>query len=67
VVNSIPYEGRVEKNQFISLVIWGEIEVWNVLSLLESLPVEMRLLVEFLIYSLLLGILFRLFVDSLFG
>jgi len=67
VVNSIPYEGRVEKNQFISLVIWGEIEVWNALSLLESLPVEMRLLVEFLIYSLLLGILFRLFVDSLFG
>lgn len=67
MVNSIPYEGRVEKNQFISLVIWGEIEVWNVLSLLESLPVEMRLLVEFLIYSLLLGILFRLFVDSLFG
>jgi len=67
VVNSIPYEGRVEKNQFISLVIWGEIEVWNVLSLLESLPVEVRLLVEFLIYSLLLGILFRLFVDSLFG
>lgn len=67
MVNSIPYEGRVEKNQFISLVIWGEIEVWNALSLLESLPVEMRLLVEFLIYSLLLGILFRLFVDSLFG
>lgn len=67
MVNSIPYEGRVEKNQFISLVIWGEIEVWNVLSLLESLPVEVRLLVEFLIYSLLLGILFRLFVDSLFG